>query len=106
MKDFSIKLGVQNIPVIHKSSDELDDISDPDFIVVGRYRGDYPKPEIHLWDKLSGPRYNEFFTHELFEAVNRQYDLEMNHTQVGVLGAVMSQVLMDNELGFLTKRED
>ncbi len=105
MDDFNIKLGVQNIPVIHKPSDELDDIDDPEDFILGRYRGDYPKPEIHIWNELDRPRYNEAFLHELVEEVNFQYCLDMNHIQIGVLGAVMSQVLLDNNLRFLTERE-
>ena len=110
MKDFNIKLGVQNIPIKHESKEIMEDLFEDLFdeekpSIIGSFTAQDPSPSIYLWNKLIGGRYIELFIHELIEAINSQYDIELNHTQIGVLGATLSQVLQDNNLRFLTERE-
>jgi len=97
MKDYEIKVGALNIPIVHKPLDDIQDVFDEsDSVVLGCYMGTLPHPEIWLWRKLRGIRYKEILMHELTEAFNSQYELELSHIQIGVLGTVSAQVLSDN----------
>jgi hypothetical protein len=52
--------------------------------------GDY---KIIISDGLNDERFAEVTLHELIEAANMIYDLEMTHTQIQTLGVALAEVL-------------
>jgi len=106
MKDFEIKLGAYNLPVTHHDQKDLEDVFDDDeHVVFGCYMGARAKPEIRMWKELTGVRYNGVFNHELLEAINTQYGLGLQHSQIELIGEALTQVYTDSngKLSFLTK---
>ena len=97
MKDYSIKIGIFDVPIVHKSLEYFEDLlNDDEKFLLGLYKGNRANPLIQLWNKLTGKRYVETSIHEIIEAINALNDLEMNHTQISTLSNCLTQVLTDN----------
>lgn len=54
---------------------------------------------IRISPALSDRAFVETTVHELIEAVNCIYDLELNHTQIQTLGVALSEVLPIDQMG-------
>ncbi len=97
MKDYSVKIGIFDVAIVHKSLEFFEDLlKDDSEFLLGLYRGNRVNPVIQLWNKLTGRRYVETSIHEIIEAINALNDLGMNHTQISTLSNCLTQVLTDN----------
>ncbi len=55
-----------------------------------------------IWVETNSPQsgQEETLLHEIFEAINFNYEMQLSHPQITVLSAVLYQVLKDNCLHF------
>jgi hypothetical protein len=85
-----VKVGGHTIDVI------LEDDLELNHEAQGLWKNHHDK--IVLDSGLADAVMAETFFHELVEAINSIYDLKLPHVKISVLGAVIHQVLTDNEL--------
>jgi len=81
------------IPIQHCSADEM--IED-DKVKIGEFN--FENVRIRLLDTLDDSTKSIVLMHEIIEALNWYGDLEMDHIQIGALGAMLHQVLTNNKL--------
>jgi hypothetical protein len=54
--------------------------------------------EITLWDGMSEELLRDVFVHEVVEAINMVYGIELRHDQLSVLSVALRQLLEDGVL--------
>lgn len=71
-----------------------------DLMIERDHLGEYhPKyQEIHIDDSHTRQQKEETFMHELFEAVDSIYNIQLEHDKMTLLATVFHQVLKDNDL--------
>lgn len=55
---------------------------------------------IHLYENLPASVVEENFIHEIVEAIDSTADLQLDHTQISILGALMYQALSSGKVNF------
>jgi len=91
----TLKIGGKKIRVVVHISNDVDDVED-----IGEWDGHYYIIQLDKLKNAPIERIEECFLHEIIEAINGLYELNLSHWKINTLSEVLYQIIKDNKLDF------
>jgi len=107
-KDFTLKFLTHDIPVRHKTWDEIDELfkevtNKKEEFIEGVWSPSCDLESIWILNNfiLGTPKHFIILLHELLEAIDDKFDLALPHSRINTISEVLATVLIENKDQFL-----